>query len=270
MKKIKRIGLLVCLLASVLLVFSGCETGDSNGAAQGGGSVKTKYASSGPHAVSQSSTTGFSIYHPKNMQGNHPIITWGNGTGAPTMSYAPFLRHLASWGFVVIASNSTMTGSGQQMVKGIDYLVKENGKAGSKFSGMLDTDNIGTTGHSQGGGGAINAATDPRVTCTAPLSPAPGSIRQVKCPTFMITGTADFLASIVRSMSWAPAKAPTILGVLKGANHMTFAWNLGKARAYVTAWFMAHLQGDQLAQQAFVEGGELFKDSNWTVQSKNF
>jgi hypothetical protein len=87
----------------------------------------------------------------------------------------------------------------------------------------------------------------------------------------MVSGTLDALAGLVRSMSWTPAQAPTILAVLKGANHVTFSWNLGKdTRGYVTAWFMAYLQGDVEAEKAFVEGGELFTDSNWTVQSKNF
>lgn len=271
MKKVKNIGLLLSLLAFVFLLFSGCEAGDPGNANGGSKSTKAKYAATGPHSVATASATGFSIYHPRDMKGNHPIITWGNGTGTPTIAYAPFLRHLASWGFVVIASNSTMTANGQAMVKGIDYLIEQNSKAGSPFSGMLDIDNIGTTGHSQGGGGAINAATDPRVTCAGLLSPAPGQIRQVKCPIFMVSGTADALGSIVRSMTWAPVKAPTIFGVLKGANHVTFSWNLGlETRGYMTAWFMAQLQDDPVAEKAFVEGGDLFKDSNWTVETKNF
>lgn len=262
MNKIKRIGLLLGLMAVLLLVFSaGASAQDT----------KAKYAASGSYGVATANATGFSIYYPRNMKGDHPIITWGNGTGTPTIAYTPFLRHLASWGFVVIASNSTMTASGEQMVKGIDYLIEQNSKSGSNFNGMLDTESIGTTGHSQGGGGAINAATDSRVTCTAPLSPAPGKIRQVECPTFMVTGTLDALNSIVKSMSWAPATAPTILGTLKGANHVTFSWNLGQdTRGYVTAWFMAHLQGDAEAEKAFVEGGDLFTDSKWTVQTKNY
>lgn len=271
MKKVKRFDVLLLLLVSVLLVFYSCETGEVSNVDVVNQSIKAKYAANGPYGAVTTSVTNFSIYHPRNMKGDHPIITWGNGTGTPTMAYAPFLRHLATWGFVVIASNSVMTANGTQMIQGIDYLLEENKNSGSKFYGMLDTDKIGTTGHSQGGGGAINAATDPRVTCTAPISPAPGQIRKVTCPTFMVTGTMDALATIVRSMSWGPATAPTILGVLEGANHVTFSWNLGlDTRGYVTAWFMAYLQDDPLAEKAFVEGGELFTDDKWSIQTKNF
>lgn len=292
MKRFKKMTILLNVFAVLMFLFTACEQANIEALLNGSnadsvssdssnststnrsiaayGSVKEHYSKRGPYSPATTSLNGFSIYHPRTMGGNHPIITWGNGTGAPTFSYSPFLNHLASWGFVVVASNSVMTGSGQQMKQGIDLIISENGKAGSKFNGKIDTESIGTTGHSQGGGGAINAATDPRVLCTAPLSPAPGSIRQVKCPTFMMTGTADFLSSIVRSMSWGMATAPTILGVIKGANHMTFAGNIGKARPYVTAWFMHYLQGDDAAGEAFVKGGELFTDPDWEVQSKNF
>jgi predicted dienelactone hydrolase len=36
----------------------------------------------------------------------HPVITWGNGTGSNPSLYKVLLNHLASHGFVVIASNS--------------------------------------------------------------------------------------------------------------------------------------------------------------------
>lgn len=268
------------VLAAIGILFAGCDWSGNNDGNSGSGdvpadvnaSVEDTYAAGGTYAVATTSVSGYQIFHPGNMVGNHPIITWGNGTGAPTFSYNALLRHLASWGFVVVASNSTATQSGQEMIGGIDYLIQENGKPGSKFYNVLDTDSIGTTGHSQGGGGAINAAIDPRVKCTAPLAPSPGQIRQVSCPTFLIAGSADTLvsASLVRSMNYAPATAPTIFGILQGAGHMDFIGNGGQSRGYVTAWFMYHLQGDPVAQQAFEENGELFTNSDWEVEQKNF
>ena len=51
------------------------------------------------------------------MTGDHPIISWGNGTGVSPSGYAWLLGHLASWGFVVIASESRNTGSGEEMLE---------------------------------------------------------------------------------------------------------------------------------------------------------
>jgi len=234
--------------------------------------IDDRYAGNGPFATSSESVTGFKIFHPTNMVGNHPIITWGNGTAAPTFMYQPFLNHLASWGFVVIASNSTMTQSGQEMIDGINYLTEQNSRSSSKFYGMLDIEHIGATGHSQGGGGAINAATDSRVTCSAPLAPAPGRIGQVKGPVFLVAGRRDFIVSsfLVNSTSYTPATGPTIFGIVDGMGHVSFSGNAGAARGYVTAWFMYHLQGDDYAAQAFIGECEICGNSSWQIKMKNF
>lgn len=234
--------------------------------------IEKTYAADGPYATSSESTTGFKIYYPKNMIGDHPIITWGNGTGTPTMVYTPFLKHLASWGFVVIATNSVMTQTGNQMIRGVDYLIEQNGKASSKFYNMIDTEHIGTTGHSQGGGGAINAATDSRVTCSAPVAPSPGHIRKIEGPVFLVAGRRDAIvsAALVRSTSYAIATGPTIFGIVNGMGHLNFIGNLGDARGYITAWFMYHLQGDEYAGEAFVRECEICNNNSWEVDLKNF
>ena len=232
--------------------------------------IEETYAVAGPYAVTSTSISGYQIFYPLEMEGNHPIITWGNGTAAPTFFYSAFLEHLASWGFVVIAANTTMAGSGEEMVAGIDHLIQENDRSDSIFYNLLEINRIGTIGHSQGGGGAINAATDARVTCTAPLAPTPGDIEQVQCPIFLVAGSSDFFvpASSIRRECYIPATAPTIFGIVQGMGHIDFMGNAGRARGYVTAWFRGHLQGDQMAQQAFAEDGELFHHSNWTVEQK--
>jgi dienelactone hydrolase len=234
--------------------------------------VEDRYAREGPFAATNESIPGYEIFYPTNMTGNHPIITWGNGTGAPTIVYQAFLDHLASWGFVVIATDSVMTQAGTEMIGGIDYLIEQNSNSSSKFYGMLDVDHIGTTGHSQGGGGAINAATDSRVTCTAPLAPSSGSIEQVDGPIFLVAGQMDFIVSseLVDMSSYAIANAPAIFGIHSTMGHLGFIGNGGDARGYVTAWFMYHLQADDYAAQAFVGECEICEHSSWEVKMKNF
>jgi len=85
------------------------------------------------------------------------IVTWGNGTGATPSQYSILLSHLASWGFVVIASTSPDTGTGMEMLAGEDYLVAANEDAASPFFGKLDTSNVAAVGHSQGADGAAQA-----------------------------------------------------------------------------------------------------------------
>src|SRR2546426_6836132 len=49
----------------------------------------------------------FDLYYPTNLGAGgfkHPIITWGNGTLGKPSDVAYFLKHMASWGFVIIAT----------------------------------------------------------------------------------------------------------------------------------------------------------------------
>jgi predicted dienelactone hydrolase len=271
MRYFNRITLIIVVMIAIGFVFTACDPGDAD-KPDIDGTIEETYAATGPYDVTSTSTADYKIFYPSRMDGNHPIITWGNGTGAPTFSYTPTLQHLASWGFVVVASNSSMTQSGKEMVGGIDYLIKENSRSGSIFYKMLDADKIGSTGHSQGGGGAINAAKDDRVTCTAPLAPSPAQIQKVKCPIFLVAGSADNIvsANMVRFWCYTPAEAPTIFGIIQGANHFTFAGNGGQSRGYVTAWFRYHLQDDQVAQKAFENNVELFDNPKWKAEKKNF
>lgn len=269
MKMNRRFGFLLALILGLALVFSACYPDGDGGDYS---DIEETYAADGPYSATSRSVTGFTIFYPNNMDGNHPIITWGNGTSAPTTVYRSLLNHLASWGFVVIASNSVMTQNGDDLIAGIDYLIDENETRTSEFYGMLDTNHIGTTGHSQGGGGAINAATDSRVTCSVPIAPSPGSIGQVEGPVFLVAGSSDGIvsAALVRSTSYSRATGPTVFGIVNGMGHMDFAGNAGDARGYITAWFMYHLQGDEYAGEAFIGDCEICSNSNWDVDMKNF
>lgn len=101
------------------------------------------------------------------------MITWGNGTGTTPAAYTGLLRHLVSYGFVMVCSNSTNTGTGKAMIAGIDLVNNENNSSSSPFYHKLNLNAVGACGHSLGGGGTINPAKDSRVKCSVPLMPAP-------------------------------------------------------------------------------------------------
>lgn len=238
------------------------------------GPIERTYSSQGPYDISRVNQDGFSIFYPTELDGNHPIITFGNGTGAPTFVYIPLLRHFASWGFIVIDSNRMMTQTGAFLVDGIDYLIEQNDTKDSLFYGKVDTEHIGTCGHSQGGGGAINAAAmDPRVTCIAGLAPSPsGNIWQVDCPMFVVASDLDTTIppDMVRSRIFSLSITPTVFGIVEGMEHTDFIAGGGDARGYVTAWFMYYLQDDRTAGRAFTGRCEICDADNWTVETKRF
>ena len=116
---------------------------------------------SGPCTALDGSAGGvlYVVFHPTDLDagGKHPILTWGNGTDAVPAQYTVLLTHLASWGFVVIASTSTQTGTGKELLLGVDTLVQANADPASPFYGRLDVDHVGALGHSQGADGAAQA-----------------------------------------------------------------------------------------------------------------
>jgi hypothetical protein len=130
--------------------------------------IELKYYASGPWAVTaspagaccDSSGNRFDLYYPTKLGAGgfkHPILTWGNGTYAKPDQYDYFLRHMASWGFVVVATEDEYTGPGQTILDAANFMIGENSNAASIFYRKLDVKEIGALGHSQGATGAINA-----------------------------------------------------------------------------------------------------------------
>ena len=236
------------------------------------------YATKGPYGSTTMNKVGpnksFTVFRPKVLGQagvRHPFITWGNGTGAVPSIYAGLLSHWATHGFVVIASNSTQTGNGKELVKGIDWLVSENKRAGSIFYNKLDPSAIGASGHSQGGCGCVNAANDPRVKCAAPLMPGPGNAKGVKGPMFVVTGSADFIVPhfLVKMTVYNPSPVPTCLAKLQGATHFAACGSAKAMSGYLTSWFRLCLMGESPCKKLFYGTGcDICKDKKWTVERK--
>src|SRR5258708_35415899 len=134
------------------------------------GAIELKYYAPGTWAVTvsvdsaccDSSGNKFDLYYPTNLGANgflHPILTWGNGTFASPGQYEYFLRHMASWGFLVVATEDFSTGLGQTILDGAKFMIHANGDPTSIFYHKLNVNQIGSFGHSQGASGAISALT---------------------------------------------------------------------------------------------------------------
>ncbi|MBN1654955.1 MAG: hypothetical protein JXA30_14390 [Deltaproteobacteria bacterium] len=110
----------------------------------------------------------YTIFRPACMKEGekYPVITWANGTCGYIHGYAALLSHLASHGYVIIASNSTYTGTpptNTVQLRSLDYAEALNADPNSIYYQKLDLDKIGAMGHSQGAGATASAASDPRV-----------------------------------------------------------------------------------------------------------
>lgn len=270
--------LLLSLLLVIALLFTACVPADD---VQGTTTIEAKYTRSGPNWTATTSGGGYTIFYPRGLEdGSYPVILWGNGIGTPTIAYTPLLTHLASWGFVVIASNNSMDYNGRTLISAIDYVFKQNDTPNSTFYGKLDTSRIGTAGHSLGGGAAIGAATDDRIACSAGLAPAadltvPFAASQAKGPVLLMTGAYDYIISptfvknaykdVVRA-----GKVPAVFAKHRAMDHISFAWTGGGATGYLTAWFAFQLQDDSVAAGAFIDGCEISHNEKWIEVETNY
>jgi hypothetical protein len=201
----------------------------------------------------------------------HPVIVWGNGTGAVVSVYQAAFDLWASHGFIVAAANaSNGQGAGTPLLDCLDHVL-------TTYAADVCATSVGASGHSQGGGGAIMAGHDTRITVTAPVEPYiqqgyggfdQASITAQHGPMLLLSGSADNNA--VPAMHQKPVfvttNVPVFWATLNGGDHYVSALGLSGFREIVLAWFRLQLMGD-VDQQAKFYGPSCTYcvSSSWTV-----
>jgi len=283
---------------------NGNSAGKPNGGQGGGGSNATSggepsardgstlpsfpavddFSMPGPFAtMSEPTDADCTVYRPMTLgeEGRlHPVIIWGNGTGTPTVEvYANFFNHWASHGFIVAAAHTATAGSGMEMLACLAWVEAQHARADSPYEGHVDLGNVGASGHSQGGGGAVMVGRDPRVRATVPLqawtgAPAheAGVETQQTGPMFLVSGDADVIAAPEANQKplFEKSNVPTVWATLAGGDHVTIALgNVAKYLAPTVAWFRLHLMADENARPMFYgKDCGLCSNAEWTVERK--
>lgn len=251
------------------------STGTSPAQAAGCPTVGDNFADAGPFQVTVQTDSAHTYYSPTELGSRgctrHPVILWGNGTATTPPVYDQLLRHLASHGFIVAAANTSNAGSGVEMRAGLDNLTTFNNQSGHRFNQKVDLTRVGTTGHSQGGGGAIEAAKDQRVKVLAPLQPWLGSqtgLQSDDVALFFAGSTDTVIPPATVRARYTGVTIPAAYAELADANHYIPAATGGGFRAPLTAWFRWHLMGDTTARGEFV-GADcgLCTDQVWTYEA---
>ncbi|HEU5153003.1 MAG TPA: hypothetical protein VFU19_21095 [Iamia sp.] len=253
------------------------------GAAGAATAIESAYAAPGPWVVTHETIAGgaYEVFRPTDLGAGgerHPIVTWGNGSNATPTQYAGLLTHLASWGYVVIASTSTATGTGAEILAGAELLVAADTTPGSPYEGRLDTARVAAVGHSQGAGGSVRATqhSGGLITTTVPINlPAriwvsPGDEydpAQLTDPVLFLTGELDLLIAgpLTQNGYYAEVPGPAAKGAVRFAGHNEVQGDGGRFRGYLTAWLRYQLDGDTVARGAFVGSpAEMATNGGWT------
>ena len=242
-----------------------------------GGDIESKYLAMGKYKVKNtksksSELTKYNyVYYPEeleNSQKKYPVVVVLNGTGILPKKYKALFKHLASWGFIVVGTDDGSTGFGKSADETIDYIKKANDDKDSILYKKIDLNNIGITGHSQGGAGVFTSISimehkDDYKTAVA-LSPTHEEtalafgwnydLTKVNIPTLIIAGTqGDFETQAVIPLEkmiamYNKIPSPKVMMRRTGAEHGQMLYS---ADGYVTAWFMWQLQNDEEAGKAF-------------------
>ena len=105
----------------------------------------------------------YRVWYPKELESTereYPLIVITNASNVAALNYEPYFKRLASWGFIVAGNEDRQAGSGESTSLTLDYVLNLGEKQDSVFYQKISQTNIGIMGFSQGGAGAIRAATE--------------------------------------------------------------------------------------------------------------
>ena len=270
--------------------------------------LEKKYAGLGSYEVANADYDAgdkkigkYRVWYPKELESNqqeYTLIVITNASNVAAMNYEPYFQRLASWGFIVAGNEDRQAGSGESTSLTLDFVLKLNDKSDSVFYKKISQTNIGIIGFSQGGAGAIRAATEFEnsnryktiFTGSAAypfLAKNMGweyDASKISIPYFMTAGTGssddsgvediyqkfggvcplEALKDIYSTMSQDVTK---IRARATGAEHEDM---LKRPDGYMTAWMCWQLQGDTEAAKAFTgDQAEIMKNMNWQDKEAN-
>jgi hypothetical protein len=200
-------------------------------------------AGDGNCSVTIDSTFGSTLYIPSdpgNPNAQFNVLVWGNGTGGSSSTYSTLLNSVASHCIAVAAANTASAGSGTAMASALSSMRSQHADI------LLPDHIVCTAGHSQGGGGAFNAANLTDADCTIPVQPDTIFTTQIDDPlasdveAIVLTSSADTLAGPGTNRPNVEANS-TILTQITSQGESHFAPTTGRGGIIGTLFRMANI-----------------------------
>jgi dienelactone hydrolase len=184
------------------------------------------------------------------LNGLYQVIAFGHGFFMQNSFYISHFKHLASYGYIVIAPqfpDNNHLQLGFDLLFCTDYIKSQNENPDSRFYNLIDTTKTGLSGHSMGGGASLLAAANSSsVTVAAPLAAAetnPSAIsvmNQVQGVVYLISAQNDGITPVNTNQLPMFNNALPVKGlpVIKGGNHTKFMdtriWDWTDPNGYLT------------------------------------
>ncbi|MFC7532798.1 alpha/beta hydrolase family protein [Actinoplanes sp. GCM10030250] len=227
-------------------------------------------ASRGPYAVSTTSVSrlgasgfgGGEIYYPSTTSdGTFGAIAISPGFTAYWSSISWLGPRLASHGFVVIGIETNTTADqpasrGSQLLAALDYLTRS-----SSVRSRIDASRLAVAGHSMGGGGSLEAASDrPSLQAAVPLAPwnTDKTWSELRVPTLIIGGESDTIAPVsshsIPFYNSIPASAEKSYLELNNASHFFPQSTNTPTAVQMVSWLKRFVDNDTRYDQFICPG----------------
>jgi hypothetical protein len=256
----------------------------------------TDLTGDGPYKSTTMSDVGpnsnYTVYLPTELAPNgakNPIVVWMSGGGTTPDLYA-LLPHLATHGFVVVASNTAPgvgdeVALGDELKAGISWALDEDKRTDSMLFGKLDETKIASMGYSMGSLATFTIADDARLTTTVHISGGnmdPERVKNLRQPAAFFCGIpnancSDLLASDCDiagancATDFMNATTPVFYAVFN-YGHLGILTDpyAGLITGAATGWLRWKLMGDTTLTAMFVGSDcTLCKDTmDWKIQQK--
>ena len=264
-RRLAKVGLALGLVAGVLAGGAPAEAQTNPYERGPAPTVQSIEASRGSYATSQTTVSSFSatgfgggtIYYPTTTaDGTFGALAISPGFTASQSSIAWMGPRIASQGFVVITidTNSRFdqpASRGTQLLAALDYLTQR-----SSVRSRIDPTRLAVAGHSMGGGGSLEAASDrPSLQAAIPLQPwnTDKSWTEIRTPTLIIGAQNDTVASVTTHSepfyNSIPAEAEKAYMELRGASHFVSNTSNTPTARQMIAWLKRYVDNDTRYEQ---------------------
>ncbi len=232
----------------------------TNAQVQGPDPTEASIAADGPFAVSTQSLArgngfgGGTVYSP-NAAGTYGVISFCPGFTATQSSVAVMGRRLATHGFVVVTinTNSILDFPASRATQLQAALNAVAALTTGPVAGKVDGSRRAVTGHSMGGGGALQALRqNASLRAGVGLAPWSTDVRNfsaIQSPVAMVGGSIDEIAPVSTHAGWfylSINQTEKLLAVIRNVNHSFQSANPANqpASKYQVAWMKRWVDGD--------------------------
>jgi len=294
---VKKISVVVVLLIALVSQAENSVRNDIERFYDRSGSLPCKYT---VYPLENPSLKEITIGYPeellKRSGKKYPLVIFCNGTLMPASGYRGFFLRLGSWGFIAVGSEEKYSGKGRGAIELLKFMQKLDSDKNSPFYQSIDWQNVGITGHSQGGVAAFNAATkfpESKIfkaiftmsACRRKLAAsfiirAGYDLTKIKVPVMMTaaSGRNGFdewnrflpgsgiapMESLRESREILRKNVSCVVIARLSDPQRNHAHTLNDSLPYLTAWFAYHLQNNQDAGRFFTgKDPELPENPRW-------